>query len=347
MDILILSIFTIVVILSFMEDYMQSWQKVLILMTIGIALIAIATFKPMSTTDARTYEYYFYDNDNLIVELATEPTYIHLSRLILSFGGEVVVLFFIYALIAIPLKFTALWRTAPYIFTAMIVYIGIYYPLQDVVQIRCGVASGFLLWALVPLSKRQYLKAIILTIIATLFHYSSLAFIPILLVGNIKITRYWKYILGVTIPICLALYLVNIGAVSLIPESVIEGKLDLYKETSERGGWEEYVPYKQIPFLAEFTLLYIFLYFYDTIEKHCEYAPIIVKILVFEMTCMIVFAEIPVLGARLHELFGIFNVIAYTCCMYCIKPKYVVRIGLALFCLIFYFIQMNTHPYFG
>ena len=76
MDILILSIFTIVVILSFMEDYMQSWQKVLILMTIGIALIAIATFKPMSTTDATTYEYYFYFNDNIIVELATEPTYI-------------------------------------------------------------------------------------------------------------------------------------------------------------------------------------------------------------------------------------------------------------------------------
>ena len=336
MDILILSIFAIVVVLAFLEDYMPSWQKMLALMVIGIVLICLATLKPMTTADATTYEYYFFFNDDDLIEIATEPTYIYLSRLVLAFGGEVVVMFFIYAMLAIPLKLAALWKCTPYIFTAMIVYMGIYYPLHDVVQIRCGVATAFLLWALIPLAKRQYFMATGLTFVATMFHYSSLAFLPVLLIGNIRITKYWKIFLGVSIPICLILYLLNLGAISLLPSSFIEGKMDLYKEMSEAGDWEVYIPYKQLTFLAEFALLYLFLFFYDTIEE----------ILVLEMAFITLFSEIPVLGGRLHDLFGMFNALAFTCCLYCIKPRYVARIGITVFSLGYYLIQMFDHMYF-
>lgn len=346
MDILILSIFAIVVVMSFLEDYMPSWEKLLILFTLGIAMICISTFKPMTTTDAKSYEYYYYYNDDIIVETATEPTFIYLSRFFLSYGFEVIAMFFVYAILAIPLKLSALWKTTPYVFTALIVYMGIYYPLHDVIQIRCGVATAFLLWALVPLAKRKYLLATVLTFVATMFHYSSLAFLPILFVGNMQVGKFWKYLLGAAIPICLALYMVGISAVSLIPAAIIEGKLDIYKEMSEAGGWAEYIPYKQVTFLAEFVLLYVFLFFYDTIEKHCVYAPILIKILALEMGCLVMFAEIPVLGGRLHDLFGVFNTLAFTCCLYCIKPKYVAKIGICIFSLSYYLIQMFNHTYF-
>ena len=176
MDALILSIFAVVVMLSFLEDYMPSWQKMVALLSIGIALILISTFKPMTTADAINYETYFYQNDDTLVEMSIEPTYIYLSRFVMALGGEVVVMFFIYAMLSIPLKLAVLWKCTPYIFTAMIVYVGIYYPLQDAVQIRCGVATAFLLLAIVPLVKQQYFKAFVLMIVAALFHYSSLAF---------------------------------------------------------------------------------------------------------------------------------------------------------------------------
>lgn len=347
MDFLILSLFAIVVVMSFLEDYMPSWQKLMTLIVLGIALICISAFKPMTTTDASTYEYYFYNTDDPIVEIATEPTYIFLSRFVLSCGGGVVVVFFIYALLAISVKLTVLWNITPYIFTALIVYMGIYYPLHDVIQIRCGVAAAFLLWGMVLLAKRQYLLAVGLTFIATMFHYSSLAFVPILLVGNIPVGKYLRYLLGAIIPICLVLYVMHIGAISLIPNSIIEGKLDIYKEISEAGGWAEYIPYKQLTFLAEFVLLYVFLFYYDTIEKHCIYAPILVKILVLEMFFLTMFTEIPVLGGRLHDLFGMFNTLAFTCSLYCIKPKYVARIGITVFSLGYYLIQMFDHMYFN
>ena len=346
MDILILSIFAIVVVLSFMEDYMPSWQKKLVLTVIGVALVCIAAFKPMTTTDALSYEYYYLNNDNPVVEIATEPTFIYLSRFYLSYGFGIVSMFLTFALIAIPVKLTAIWKVTPYAFTAMIVYMGVYYPLHDVVQIRCGVASSFLLMSIIPLAKRKYLQATCLTIIAVLFHYSALAFLPVLFIGNMKVGKYWKILLGVSIPICLALYLMGKGAVSLIPSALIEGKLDLYKESSESGDWAMYVPYKQIMFLAEFAMLYVFILFYDTIEKHYIYTPILIKILVIEMGFLVMFSEIPVLGGRLHDLFGIFNILAFTCCMYCIKPKYAVRIGITILSLTNYLIYMSYHLYF-
>ena len=347
MDIIILSIFAFVVVLAFLEDYMQSWQKLLILLCLGLVMICVATFKPMATADASNYESYFYQNDDILVEMSVEPSFIYMSRLYLSLGFGITAIFLTYALIAIPMKLALLWRMTPFVFTSMIVYIGIYYPLHDVVQIRCGAATVFLFGAIVPLAKRQYFKAFVLIIVAALFHRSSLAFLPIFLLGNIKVGKYWKWVLGVSIPICLLLYLAGFSAFSLMPKSMIEGKLDVYKDMSEMGLWgKNYVPYKNIIFAAEFALLYVFIYFYDTIKKHCIYAPILIKVLALEMGYFIMFAEIEVVGNRLHELFGMFNVLAFTQCVYCIKPRYVVRIGLAVFALTHYLVQMYSEVYF-
>lgn len=346
MDILILSIFAIVTGLSFLEDHMSAWQKLILLFSICIALICIATFKPMTTADAANYEKYFLLNDNLLIETITEPTYIYLSRLYISLGFGVIAMFFTYALIAIPTKLTLLWHLTPFVFTSMMVYVGIYYPMHDVVQIRCGVAVAFLLWSMIPLQEGRYLWAAALFLTATLFHYSSLAFLPILFVGNMEIGKYWKWILGVSIPICILLYLAGFGSVNLIPGEAIEGKLDHYKEVSDTGADEKYVPYKQITFLAEFAMLYVFIFFYDTIHRHCRYAPILIKVLALEMGYLIIFADIEVLGKRLHDLFGMFNTISFTCLLYVIRPRYVARTGLAVFCLFHYIVQMLSKIYF-
>ncbi len=346
MDILILSIFAIVTGLSFLEDHMSAWQKFILLFSICIALICIATFKPMTTADAAGYEKYFYFHDNIIIETMTEPTYIYLSRLYISLGFGVIAMFFTYALIAIPIKLTLFWKLTPFVFTAMIVYIGIYYPMQDVVQIRSGAAVAFLLWSMIPLQEGRYLWATVLFLTATLFHYSSLAFLPILFVGNMEIGKYWKWILGVSIPICILLYLAGFGAVNLIPGEAIEGKLEHYKEVSETGAAQEYVPYKQITFLAEIVMLYVFIFFYETIHRHCRYAPILIKVLALEMGYLILFADIEVLGKRLHDLFGAFDALTFTCLLYIIRPRYVARIGLAAFCLLHYIVHMINEIYF-
>ena len=59
MDAQILSIFALVVGLSFLEDHLSVWQKLTRLFSICIALICIATIKPLTTADAANYEKYF------------------------------------------------------------------------------------------------------------------------------------------------------------------------------------------------------------------------------------------------------------------------------------------------
>ena len=199
---------------------------------------------------------------------------------------------------------------------------------------------------MIPLNKRQYFKATVLLVVATLFHYSSLAFLPILLFGNMKINKYWKWFLGVSVPICLLMYIAGFSFINLIPQSLIGGKVDYYKDMSETGVSDSLVPYTQIRFMGEFALLYVFIFFYETIEKHCSYAPILIKVLALEMGYHIMFADIEALGNRLHDLFGMFNVLAYTQCLYCIKPGYAVRIGITLICLIHYLEQMLSNMYF-
>ena len=346
MDILILSIFAVVVILSFMEDYMLAWQKALILFAIGMALVCISTFKPMTTADATNYEVYFYNDGEAPLNVVTEPTYVYLSRLYLAMGFGITSIFLTYALIAIPIKLSLLWKLTPFIFTSMIVYVGIYYPMHDAVQIRCGVATAFLLWSIVPLQKRQYFRATFLYIIAILFHFSSLAFLPILLWGNKKINRTWKYALGASIPCCLLLYFAGYSIFSFVPEFLFQDKLSFYKEMSETGFLDSYVPHKQLTFMAEFCLLYVYLIFYDTIEEHCPYAPILVKTLVLSMGFHIMFSEIEVLGSRLHDLFGMFHVVAYVQCLYIVKPRYLVRLGITAFSLMYYLVQMHHGIYF-
>ena len=346
MDFVILTIFSIIVILSFMEDYIPSWQKAFALIILGIALITTATFKPMTTADAVNYEKYYYFHDNIIIETLTEPTYIYLSRIFLSLGYSVIAIFLTYAMIAIPTKLTLLWKLTPFVCTATMVYVGIYYPLHDVVQIRCGVAVAFLLWAMIPLQKGKYLWAIFLFLIAFLFHYSSVAFLPILLLGNMKIDKRWKWFLAISIPICLLLYMAGFGAINLLPRAVIEGKIDYYKEVHDTGGEEKYVPYKQITFLAEFVMFYAFIFYYDTIYRHCRFAPILIKVLALEMGYLILFADIEVLGRRLQELFGMFDALSFTCLLYIIRPRYVIRIGLAVYCLFHYIVQMMSEIYF-
>jgi hypothetical protein len=50
-------------------------------------------------------------------------------------------LFFTYAIIAIPIQLSALWKLSKMPFLTLTLYISYYYMMHDMVQIRCSVAS--------------------------------------------------------------------------------------------------------------------------------------------------------------------------------------------------------------
>ncbi len=340
-------LFIITVYFAFVEDYMEKSHKTFILVGYAIFMIILATTKSVEhTADAKSYEQIFYGNDDIITEIATEPSYIYLSRIVLSMGGTIGVMFFIYATITIPAKLKALNALTPYIFTALMVYIPVYFELHDMVQIRAAAAATFLLTALIPLSRNQYWYTAALMIVATLFHYSSLIFLPFLFLRNIKLNPAWRTVLACLVLACFVMYLSGRDLFQLIPSSFVSGKIDVYQKTSEQGLWEMAILYKNAYYMVKFAFLFVCLYFYDYITERNHIAPLIINIFAASILTPMLLSSVPIIASRASDLYGIVDGVAFTFVLYLVSPKYIARICVASVGLYMLIYNMIVTEYF-
>lgn len=325
-------IFIITLFVAYVEDYLKETHKVFILVCYALVFIILATTKSIeNTADAKMYELMFYENDDPLNVLATEPTFIHLSRLVIACGGTISVMFFIYALISVPAKLKAMYSLTPYVFTALLIYIPVYFELHDMIQIRVSVAAMFLLCSLKPLADKRYLTASSLVICGILFHYSAVAFLPFLFIGNRKLNTFGRIIIAVLLPLCFVMYLRKMDLFSLIPSALTAGKLDYYQAASETGDWENLaLLYKNLYFMMKCVLLYVCLYFYDYLTEKNPLAPLLINLFAASLLIMLSMATIPVIASRVSDLYGIVDCLVFTFCLYLVRPPYIVKTGIAL-----------------
>ena len=299
MHAIIALLFAITVGFAFVEDRLKENQKVMILIGYVVFMVFFATTKSIeNTADALMYEYFFYKNDDLVIQYTTEPTYIYLSRMVLALGGTISVMFFIYALISIPAKMKILYSTTPFVFTALMIYIPVYFELHDMIQIRVAAAAVFLLASLIPLSEGHKWRATLLILCAILFHYSSV-----------------------------------LDLISLIPtlSSSIGYKIEQYKESTEKGQWDELRPlYANLYYVSKVAMLYVCLYFYDFLTEKHRMAPILITLFSVSVLFLPAMATIPVIGSRVSDLFGLVDCLIFTFLLYLVEPKYWARIAIAI-----------------
>lgn len=296
-------------------------------------MIGLSAFKDIYTTaDAENYLEMYEHSDDSFVALTTEPTYVLLSRVLSALGCGVVILFLIYALLSIPTKIWAINKLTEYIFTALIIYIPIYFPLHDIVQIRAGAAAACIMLCVYFLCSKRKGLAILLFVAGILFHYSCLVFLPVLFVGNRNLSIYGRVALFSVIPIGFMMYFMNVDLLSFLPSSLVGGKVDFYKEMAEKGEhWADYIlPYKNLYLLSKCALLSVGLYFYRTIISKTPCANIVFVMLAASIFMNLSLTRIPVLAGRLGDLYGITDCIAFTYMLYIIRPKWVVRLGIFL-----------------
>ena len=347
MHLIIATIWVVTVFLAFVEDYLRVSDKMAILAGYLLVMILLPTTKSVEhTADALNYMQMFHNTYDPITEIATEPTYIYLSRLILACGGTIGVLFFLYAIITIPIKLSALYHLTPNLFTALVIYIPVYFELHDMVQIRAAAAAGLLLFSLIPLAEKRYLKATLLMVAALMFHYSSIVFFPFLLIGNRKLTLMGRYAIGLIIPIFFLLYLMKKDFISFIPSFFVEGKLDFYQKTSEKGDWEMALLYKNVYFMVKCMLLYFCLYYYEEIVNKNRFAPILISLFIASILSPMLASSIPIIASRISDLYGIVDCIVFTFCLYFVSPPYFARIAVTTIGLYMLVYNMFVAEYF-
>lgn len=342
MHLLLIIIFTIVLALAFLEDYLQPRTKLYILAALGFFMVLVATFKnPVTTADGDVYENLFYNNDNLLIVLSTEPTFIYLSRFILWLGGGIVFIFMTYALLSIPARLKVLNDITPYVFTALLIYIPIYYEVQDLVQIRSAAASAFIMLSLKPIVDKRYWIALLLTLIAILFHYSCVLFLPFIFLANVHLGRYMRILLALVVPLGFAMYFLKLDLFSLIPSFLIKGKAEYYRDAAQLGVQTDFItPYKNIFFMVKCVLLCLVLLYYDFLKERSRYITLFTLMLAVGIFVNLSMATVPVIAVRVFDLYGgIADAALFSYLLYLVHPKYIARIGIA--CVGLYMLVYN------
>lgn len=314
-----------------------------------LVMVFLATTKSIElTADAPEYERMFMLNDNVLIELTTEPSFIYLSRIVQALGGSIVTMFFIYAIVTIPAKMKMLYNLTPYIFTALIIYIPVYFEVHDMIQIRAAAAAMFLLWFIFFIVQKKYIPSVLLLICATLCHYSAIVYLPFLFIANRQLGYYGRIIIATLVPFCFAMYLLKLDWFSLIPDFLVWGKIDVYKESTEKGTWDDLSPlYLNIYFIAKCAVLYLCLYYYDFLVKKNPFAPILINLLAVSICFLTSMATIPVIASRISDMFGIVDCIVFTFCLYIVSPQWIARTAISVAGLYMLIWNMFMTEYFS
>lgn len=334
-------LFFVVCALAFIEDRLSERQKLCILLPLIVVMTIVPATKPLGIDpDSVNYENMFYNNDNPLTEISTEPTFIYISRAVIACGGTMSAMFAIYALLSVPTRLIATFKMTPHVFTAMMIYVPWYYVQQDMQQIRAAVAAAILMFALITVYKGNKWHSFLLVALATLFHYSSLLFFPVILWGNRPLSKKMRLLLAGLAIGSAGMYALGKDLFFFLPTALVGGKIDFYKEAVSYGIHDDfYIAYKNIAFMSKCLLFLFALYFYDRIKTHMSILPLIIVCTACSIISYLTLSSVPVIGLRFSELYGIIDPIFFTVCLYFIHPILIPRICImivGLYQLIYY-----------
>lgn len=339
---LLLAILYIVYLLSYFEEILPK-TKWYIYWGVGAALILLAAFRPLGIdNDSETYDMYFCDYDNPLYENFVEYSFLFLSRILYNIFHNVHSIFLLYAVFGVGLKFVAIRRLTPLAFLAVAIYLGHYYILHELTQIRAGIASGLLLLAIKPMADGRRLEALLWMLIALVFHYSAAILFPLLLLSNRQMTPKWRIAWACLVPFSFIIYFLHIGIAS-IPIPFIGEKIELYDTLKEGGTFDEINVFNLV-FLVKNVIYLYFLYMYDTIRKHCAYFPLMLKIMGLSLFSYLALASIPIVAMRVSELLGIVDVVMFTCLYYTVRPQWLSRALVLTVSAVYLYINLVHDP---
>ncbi|MCA5918293.1 EpsG family protein [Pectobacterium brasiliense] len=157
-------------------------QLKLIAVFIFFSLAIIAGLRSGNDPDYQNYRN-IYDYAS-ISSVDIEPFYLWINQLFKLLGISFEGLILLIALASVMLKCMAVIKYSEYFFLSIVIYISSIYLLFDLIAIRQGFSIALIMLSL-RLWENRKLSALLLILIASLFHIASLSFIPVLfLVGR-------------------------------------------------------------------------------------------------------------------------------------------------------------------
>lgn len=226
----------------------------------------------------------------------------------------------------------------------MMLYISFYFVLHEMTQIRAGVVSALFLLAVYHIAKKEKRKALLLIIVGSFFHYSSLALLPTLMFGNKDFNRKENIMIALLIPLS---YLIYFGGISMLLNTdipLIGNKLAIYQQAMEKGKMTVNINVFDPVHLVSVMLFYYTLYFRKTITAFNENYNVVIKIVALGLFLHTSLAFLPVLALRISQLYCIVNIFLFSGIVYTVKQKWM---GITILVLLSIFQMYLALPHYG
>ncbi len=329
---LLFAILAVIAVLAFFEDEeMQSrgW----LLMALAIVLTLYVAFRPEGIDkDYNAYLGYFRNSTGVSASL-TEPTFKMINGIARALQAPIL-LFVIYAFLAVPLKIYAIKRLSPYWYLSIMLWVTHLFIIQEMTQIRVAVASGVFLFALPFLAEGKKMKYLLLAVVALFFHYSALVLLPLAIFGNKDLSRFFRCILVVVPILIYAFPFAGMDLLKLIPIPLLQQKLQMYEELKiyEGGMWADINIYNALA-LIRLATYYILLWKYDYLKDKYPYMPILLKVFCYSICMYVGLSFLPPVAMRIEELIAIIDCVTFPFLAVLLRPHWLGRLLVVLYAI--------------
>ncbi len=327
MTIILIGIFLLLSFFVFFEKILGN-DRLLFFGFIGLMLIAVAGLRTAGCDKDYLGYIKIFRGLKEYRDYRIEPTFRLFRYIINNFlYGKTIYLFCLYALIGVSVKFYAIKQTTDLIFLSVIFYFSNFYLLQDMTQIRAGVAAGLLLLSIKPLYDRNLISFILIVIIASLFHYSAIIFFMLWFLAP-DTFRIIPYVL--LIPLVYLLHHIGFSPsyfVKNFPIEVVRQKMNAYFYLRSQGLMADTNVFNVLQ-LFRISIACVFLFYRKQLVDHNKYFYLLLKIFIIGISMFVLFADIPAIGARLSELSLIVEILLIPMFIYILKPRFLGRLFL-------------------
>ena len=327
---LLFAILLVIAVLAFFEDE-EIQNRGWLLLALATVLTLFVAFRPEGIdNDYNAYVGYFKSPTGVAASLA-EPTFKLINGLARFFDASIL-LFVIYAFLAVPLKIYAIKRLSPYWYLSILLWFTHLFIIQEMTQIRVAVASGIFLFALPYLGDGKKLKFTLCMVAAILFHYSALALLPLVIFGNKELSRLFRCVLIVVPIIIYAFPFAGMDLLKLIPIPFIQQKLQMYEELMvyEGGVWADINIYNAMALVRLFAY-YVLIWKYDYLKDKYPYMPILLKVFCYSICMYVGLSFLPPIAMRIEELIAIIDCILFPLLAVLLRPHWLGRLLVVLY----------------
>src|SRR5699024_4808748 len=108
--------------------------------------------------------------------------------------------FIVFALISVSLKYNIIKKSSPFLLLSVLVYYSNTFILQDLTQIRAGVAGAIVLYSVLQYAKnKNIISFVMLILLASTFHITALLFFIVLAFDTNAVSSRYIFIYYLTL----------------------------------------------------------------------------------------------------------------------------------------------------